>query len=71
MRLFQIIKGSLSPKSYLSRRAARKAARDFGRMVQAYDDSIALARARHRPVAALVAAKSDFVHSCLRAELGL
>jgi hypothetical protein len=51
-------------------RKARKAAREFKRLVQAYDDAIDRARAKHHPVNSLIAAKQDFVHSLLRSELG-
>lgn len=48
-------------------RKAHKAAREFQKLVQAYDDAIDRARLKHQPTAGLIAAKRDFVHNCLRA----
>lgn len=46
-----------------------RAAREFNKLVEAYDYAIERARAKHHPTSSLIAAKRDFVHAMLRAEM--
>ena len=62
--------GAILPKSWLDRHRANKAAAEFNRMTQAYDDAIEAARRKHRSTRALEQAKRDYVHALLRGEVG-
>ena len=46
-------------------RRAKRARGEFNKLVQAYDDAIARATAKHLPTASLRQAKQAFVHRCL------
>lgn len=51
-------------------RRRRRVLREFNRLIQAHDDAIARARLKHQPTAALIAAKREFIHQRLAAEIG-
>lgn len=45
---------------------SRQVREQFSLLMQAHDDAIERARLKHKPVAPLIQAKRDFLHSCLR-----
>jgi len=46
-----------------------QARREFARLTAAYDEAIAAARAKHKPVAGILRAKREFLHERLAHEI--